>query len=73
MGTPRLPNWVAPFCCAMPFFALVGFSIAASQGSVIGTPGLVGLTILCGKTTEWVLRGTTSRVGHQHTEFKQLQ
>ena len=55
MYTPILPNWLAPFCCAMPFLALVGFSISSAVGATVSAPALICLTLLCGKITGWVL------------------
>jgi len=68
MYTPNLPSWVAPFCCAMPFCALLVFSVSAAFGETVSTPGLVCLILLCGKITGWVLYGppcsTQYRIEH---------
>ena len=55
MRTPILPNWVAPFCCVMPFCALLGFSVSGAFGASVSNPGLICLVVLCGKITGWVL------------------
>ena len=55
MHTPNLPGWVAPFCCVMPYCALLVFSVSAAFGASLSTPGLVCLTLLCGRITGWVL------------------
>ncbi len=52
---PQLPSWVAPFCCAAPFCALIGFAVAGICGTTIGSAGLIALVVLCGKTTASVL------------------
>jgi hypothetical protein len=56
----QLPSWVAPFCCVAPFFALIGFAIAGICGAAVGSPGLICLILLCGKTTGWVLQVPTT-------------
>lgn len=55
MNAPNLPNWVAPFCCAAPFCALIVFACSALCGVSTSTPGLICLVLLCGKITGWVL------------------
>jgi hypothetical protein len=49
MNAPRLPVWVASFCCVTPFVALIAFAATASSGATVGTPALICLVILCGK------------------------
>ena len=55
MNTSDLPYWVAPFCCATPFCALLAFSVSPAFGATISTPGLICLILLCGRITGWVL------------------
>jgi hypothetical protein len=55
MDSPKLPKWVAPFCCIAPYCALIGLSFSAAWGANVGTPALIALVLLCGKTTGWVL------------------
>jgi len=59
MYAPNLPRWVAPFCCAMPFCALLALSVAATFGGSVSTAALICLTALCGRITGWVLNGPT--------------
>jgi len=50
-----LPSWLAPFCCVIPFCALIALSMSALCGAPMSTPGLICLVLLCGKITGWVL------------------
>ena len=38
----QLPSWLAPFCCATPFCALVVFAVGSVFGAIVGT-GIVPL------------------------------
>lgn len=62
MNTPNLPNWVAPFCCAMPFCALLAISVSLAFGASVSTIGLICLTVLCSKITGWVLNVPTRQL-----------
>lgn len=55
MSTPAMPAWVAPFCCATPFVALIGFAITTGFGATIGTPVLICLVGLCYKIVSSLL------------------
>ncbi len=55
MKTPRIPTWVAPFCCVTPFVALIGFSVTTGFGAAVGTPALICLIVLCGRIISTLL------------------